>query len=845
MTSSLPIPHNPYVGPRPFVRGETLYGRDTDLRKLINLLVAERIVLLCAPSGAGKTSLIQAALIPRLEARDFQVLPNIRVNAETPIPGLNRYVASTLQSLEERRPVEEQLSLDELGTLSIAAYLTRRGMDDSVVLIFDQFEEVLTADLADREAKHTYFVQLGEALRNRGRWALFAIREDYLAALQPYARPIPTQLGTVFRLDLLEADAARQAIQRPALAAGVAFADDAATRLIDDLRRVRVQRMEGVIEDQLGPYVEPVQLQVVCLRLWAGLPPEAKAISVADLGVVGDVDSALRQYYADQMQAIAGASGVREGIIRDWCERLISEQGFRTQVAQGARATDGLDNAVIQRLIDAHLLRAEPRRGLTWFELTHDRLVGPIQSDNVAWRDANLSPLQQQARLWERQQRPEGLLLRGEALAQAEGWAQANAKTLAPAEREYLIACQVAHAAAERERRDARRIRSLLVGVVVALVIALGLAGLTFTLYGRTEVQLANANAQRLAAQALEVRERAPQRGLLLALEALRQTSSPISAADQSLRDVLAVIGGMPFRGHEGPIYTLAFSPDGRTLATGSEDGTARLWQVNQSAAAPTVLRGHEGAIRTLAFSPDGRTLATGSEDGTARLWTTQISDLENLACAVLSRNLNWDEWQQYFGLDVPYRQTCPNLPIHPSLARPKVDLVATLVQKGELDRALSTYQQAQQIDPTLAPPAAWLVGVAANMVADHPGTAITAYEYARQIDSLLEGTDARTLNTLCWYGSIAGHAAVVLDACERAVALAPDDGGIRDSRGLARALTGNSSGAIEDFQAYIVWANQNGSGDRIPQRQDWIESLKAGRNPFDAQTLEQLKVGG
>ena len=73
-------------------------------------------------------------------------------------------------------------------------------------------------------------------------------------------------------------------------------------------------------------------------------------------------------------------------------------------------------------------------------------------------------------------------------------------------------------------------------------------------------------------------------------------------------------------------------------------------------------------------------------------------------------------------------------------------------------------------------------------------------------------------------------------------VALAPDDGAIRYSRGLARALTGNSSGAIEDFQAYIVWAHQNGQKDRVPQRQDWIAVLKAGRDPFDAQTLEQLK---
>ena len=75
---------NPYVGPRSFQTGEALYGRDREIRDLLGLLIAERIVLLHSPSGAGKTSLVQAALIPRLEAEEFTVLPVMRVSLEPP-----------------------------------------------------------------------------------------------------------------------------------------------------------------------------------------------------------------------------------------------------------------------------------------------------------------------------------------------------------------------------------------------------------------------------------------------------------------------------------------------------------------------------------------------------------------------------------------------------------------------------------------------------------------------------------------------------------------------------------------------------------------------------------------
>src|SRR5215213_8233300 len=84
VTDLSPNRRNPYIGPRAFLTGEPLYGRDREVRQLLNLLLAERIVLLCSPSGAGKTSLIQAALIPRLTSRNFQVRPIVRVNAELP-----------------------------------------------------------------------------------------------------------------------------------------------------------------------------------------------------------------------------------------------------------------------------------------------------------------------------------------------------------------------------------------------------------------------------------------------------------------------------------------------------------------------------------------------------------------------------------------------------------------------------------------------------------------------------------------------------------------------------------------------------------------------------------------
>src|SRR5260221_14566589 len=103
---------NPYVGPRAFRTGEKLFGRGHETGELVDLLIAERIVLMSSPSGAGKSSLINAGLIPIMRENGFKVFPPVRVNLVLPsnivVPaGTNRFLLSLMLSLEESQPAEQ------------------------------------------------------------------------------------------------------------------------------------------------------------------------------------------------------------------------------------------------------------------------------------------------------------------------------------------------------------------------------------------------------------------------------------------------------------------------------------------------------------------------------------------------------------------------------------------------------------------------------------------------------------------------------------------------------------------------------------------------------------------
>ncbi|MHC4996973.1 MAG: WD40 repeat domain-containing protein, partial [Planctomycetota bacterium] len=614
-------------------------------------------------------------------------------------------------SLEEGLPAKRRRPVEQIAGQTLAQYIAGRprrpGAPSSVVLLFDQFEEILTLDPIDVEAKQEFFRQLGETLKNPDLWALFALREDYLAPLDPYRDDVPTRLSNTFRIDLLSVDAGLEAITQPAHDAGLEFADEAARKLVDDLATVSVQQPDGSFRQVPGRYVEPVQLQVVCRRLWDELPAEVPTIGVEHLQASGDVDAALAAYYDGCIADIAHADAPYQRRLREWfSERLITPGGIRGQVLSGQDQSGGLDNALVRRLLDTHLVRAEQRAGATWYELAHDRLVAPVRTSNAAWLEKNLHPMQRQAALWEREGKPERLLLRTRDLIEAEGWARANRASVLPIEKDLLVRSVT-------QRRAAR----IKLGTMAFIICGL-LGGLVVfrQLYIETADAKKIANAGRLASLAVNRLNHDLDLALLLSVQANLTAStietrngladalahstrlirflhghtdrvrgvafSPanpsllVSSGDDStirfwdlttrepgvvlgdakdvpkiafnpsgtllasasdgktvgLRDIANVPEResvrVPLQGHKDRVFDVEFSPaDGELLASASDDGTVRLWNVEKRIPIPRgnplggLDGGHRQVVQKVAFSPDGRLLASASRDQTVILW--------------------------------------------------------------------------------------------------------------------------------------------------------------------------------------------------------------------------------
>jgi len=294
---------------------------------------------------------------------------------------------------------------------------------------------------------------------------------------------------------------------------------------------------------------------------------------------------------------------------------------------------------------------------------------------------------------------------------------------------------------------------------------------------------------------------------------------------------------------HEGPVTGVAFSSDGKYLASASRDKTARLWSVSTGEQLQRL--NHEGEVSGVAFSSDGKYLATASWDKTAQLWLVQPRDLVSEACHLLTRNLTWGEWQQYFG-DNPrqYQPTCPNLPIHGSV------ITAIVEETEDTKKAVAVVRKIlasnTQPDSDSTTEASSLVAAAFVEKGENLAwqgeikPALKAYREAQKLDTKLQ-ISANSWATICRYGSLNKQAAEVMFACEKAVNLEAENGWIRDNRGLARALTGDKQGAIEDFQAFVDKTNDK---ERKAQRQAWIKALRAGENPFTEEVIEKLKRG-
>jgi DNA-binding transcriptional MerR regulator len=396
--------HTPYVGPRPFGRDEKdlFFGRDREARDLCSLVVAHPLVLLYAASGAGKSSLLNAGLIPLLEQRGYEVLPPARVGGRIPdaiktTEVDNVYAFNVLSSWADPSVDPRQLvNVDIAGFLASRLHRKDAAGEPVLRVIFlDQFEELFTFAPERWHERAALIRQLAEALAGDSLLrVVLVMRREFVGQLETYAPLLPEGLRiTRFPLEKLGPKAAQQAVEGPLARTDRRIEPEASQRLVQQLRKITVRGAGGEDVETVDQFVEPVQLQVACAKLWDDLPPDVHTITPAHIETYGDVDKTLMRFYEDALNAAATKTGVSNDRLRLWVDRyLITPRGTRGMVYRGPESTGREDNAIPNAAVDVleekHLIRAEARAGgERWYELTHDRFIGPIRESNRTWRE--------------------------------------------------------------------------------------------------------------------------------------------------------------------------------------------------------------------------------------------------------------------------------------------------------------------------------------------------------------------------------------------------------------------------------------------------------------------------
>ncbi|MBK8784634.1 MAG: hypothetical protein IPO22_23195 [Anaerolineales bacterium] len=296
---------------------------------------------------------------------------------------------------------------------------------------------------------------------------------------------------------------------------------------------------------------------------------------------------------------------------------------------------------------------------------------------------------------------------------------------------------------------------------------------------------------------------------------------------------------------HDSVVNTVSFSPDGKYVVSGSNDLVVRVWEVTTGREFARIT--HLDSISIARFSPDNKLIASGSADGIIQVWSWDSEELIAKTCLRVSRNLTRIEWKQYINDALPYQAICPNLSLD-------IEYITVIAQDSlsntndvhrieiALNKAQTELLKIKTINDSFAESIIIVRKAISQYVISEvsAGRIKSALELLEQADqSNISIDDKYALNAICWFGSLNGFERDVLEYCDANVNLNPSTGNYYDSRGLARALTGDYQGAILDFQYYV----DDNSADSvlIEQRKQWIEQLKKGINPFTSDVLESL----
>lgn len=331
---------------------DLFFGREAEIERLADKVRSRTLVVLHAPSGSGKTSLLQAGLLPRLK-RTGVVAVSCRVFDE-PVNEVARALETGLG-----------LRLDRSGDPASQVVSCVLEQDRTVVLALDQFEELFTRHAADVRAR---FQGLLYRLVTEGRGrvrVLLSLREDYLSRLAEMQEAFPGILHNELRLPRLGAEAARAAIVEPARRAAIEVEDQLVQRLLQDL-------------DRAG--VEPPQLQIVCDCLYDATEGDDRRLTLAAYDKLGGARGILGGY----LERVVHASPPEEReSLRNVLKAMVTAELTKSVTRLGSlSAACGVPEADLRVILDGlqrrRVVRIIDREDGTWYELSHEYLVDEI-----------------------------------------------------------------------------------------------------------------------------------------------------------------------------------------------------------------------------------------------------------------------------------------------------------------------------------------------------------------------------------------------------------------------------------------------------------------------------------
>ena len=368
----------PYLGQRPFLPADRdrFWGRETEAAALARWWQDNRLTYVVGEAGRGKTSLLNAGILPLLDTDKATVLPVGRLSQGMAFPfaALPPHNPYTLALLRSWAPAE---SVTRLAGQTISRFLKRQPGDAPILAAIDPADELL-AKSGQRQATYRrgFLSDLSRALRDVERLHLLVVGREEAVQV------VGDTLGGASKHEIakLSRSGAVQAITRPMAVTGRIFADGAVDKLVTALQTSLVGSATGAKRYVTDDRVDPSILEVACVHLAESLPLRDSPVTAEDVRRYGNLDSALAGHLGSIIAEVADDHELLQKELRSWLLRtFITDLGTRGKAYEGTTATAGMPNVVARTLEDRHVLIARQESGGRWYQLLSDRLIQPLR----------------------------------------------------------------------------------------------------------------------------------------------------------------------------------------------------------------------------------------------------------------------------------------------------------------------------------------------------------------------------------------------------------------------------------------------------------------------------------